>query len=157
MKNILFICTGNICRSPTAQAVARHKAKIIGLDGKFFFDSAGIEGFHIGEAPDSRSVEVGIKKGVSFDKIFARKIKNSDFADFDLLIAMDRSHYSRLLQISPIEFRQKIKLFLPFCEASNLIGEDLIDPYYKSGEAFDLVFDVINLALDNFFKNFSQK
>ncbi len=156
MKKILFICTGNICRSPSAEAIARHKAKNLGLENKFIFDSAGIEGFHVGEAPDARSVEIGRKNGVSFFGIFARKIKNSDFADFDFLMAMDRGHQEKLLMISPQEYKQKIKLFLPFCKAVDLMGEEVIDPYYKDEESFKKVFFVIDSALENFFKNFAK-
>lgn len=156
MKKILFICTGNICRSPTAEAIARHKAQQKNLADKFIFDSAGIEGFHSGEAPDARSIAVGKKRGVSFSQIAARKIKNSDFVNFDLLLAMDRSHYSRLLQIAPTQFKEKIKLFLPFCEPSNFMGEEVIDPYYKDEDAFEKVFSAIDSALDNFFKNLAK-
>jgi len=156
VKKILFVCTGNICRSPTAQAIARHKAQQKNLADKFIFDSAGIEGFHAGEAPDSRSMWIGKKRGVSFSGITSRKIKSSDFADFDLVFAMDRSHYSHLLKIAPAKFKQKVKLFLPFCEAQNLIGEEVIDPYYLDNDAFEKVFCAIDSALDNFFKNPSR-
>ena len=154
-KKILFICTGNICRSPTAEAIARHKAKILGLENNFVFDSAGIEGYHAGEAPDPRSIKVGKKRGVSFSGIYSRKITNSDFTEFDLLMAMDRSHQQRLSMICSQEFKQKVKLFLPFCEANHL-GEEVIDPYYKGADAFDKVFDTIDFALENFFKNFPR-
>ncbi len=156
MKKILFVCTGNICRSPTAHAIARHKAKILGLENSFIFDSAGTQGFHAGEAPDMRSMQVGKKRGISFSGIFSRKIKNSDFADFDFLMAMDRSHFLHLQKISPPEFIDKIKLFLPFCDAENLIGDEVIDPYYRADDSFDKVYDAIDFALDNFFRKFSK-
>lgn len=156
MKKILFICTGNICRSPSAEAIARHKAKNLGLENKFIFDSAGIEGFHVGEAPDDRSVKVGRKNGVSFAGIFARKIKNSDFSDFDFLMAMDCGHQAKLLMISPPQYKEKIKLFLPFCKSVELMGEEVIDPYYKDEESFKKVFFAIDSALENFFKNYAE-
>lgn len=152
MKKILFVCTGNICRSPTAEAVARHKAKNLSLTDQFYFDSAGTEAYHVNESPDARSAEVGRERGVSFAGISARKVTQKDFAEFDFLMAMDRSHYSKLMQISPKEHQKKIKLFLQFCEAKNPWNDEVIDPYYKASNAFDLVFDVIETALDNLFK-----
>ena len=150
----LFICTGNICRSPTAEAIARHKSQELGLEKKFIFDSAGTEGFHNGEVPDSRSMQVGEERGISFSGISSRKIIASDFSDFDLIMCMDRSHQKRLLQICDPKYHEKIKLFLEFCQAKNPWNDEVVDPYYKGEQAFDMVFDVIDSALENFFKKY---
>lgn len=152
MKKILFVCTGNICRSPTAEAIARHKAKSLGLEKEFIFDSAGTEGFHKGEAPDFRSMEVGKERKISFDGIFSRKITADDFEKFDLLMCMDKTHQRRLLELAPPQYHKKIKLFLQFCEAKNPWDDEVIDPYYKGSQAFDMVFDVIDEALANLLK-----
>jgi len=152
MQKILFVCTGNICRSPTAEAIARHKVKIAGLENNFTFDSAGTEGFHEGEVSDLRSIEVGKQRGISFDGIVSRKITNADFEKFDLLMCMDRSHYNRLTKIAPQKYQEKIKLFLEFCEAQNFWNDEVIDPYYKESGAFDEVFDVIDVAIENLLK-----
>jgi protein-tyrosine phosphatase len=149
---VLFVCTGNICRSTTAEAIARHKVKAISLEKNFTFDSAGIAAYHIGELPDQRSVDIGKRHGISFDGIIARKIQQSDFKNFDLIMAMDRSHYSELTRISPIQYKEKIKLFLQFCEVKNLWNDEVIDPYYKRFDAFEEVFDIIELALKNLIK-----
>lgn len=148
MQKILFVCTGNICRSPTAEAVARHKAKILNLEKQFIFDSAGVESHHVGEAPDPRSAQVGKNHGISFSGIFARKITNTDFENFDLIMAMDRSHYDRLMRIAPLQYRNKIKLFLQFCGVKNSWNDEVIDPYYGSSRGFDEVFNVIDLAIE---------
>ncbi len=155
MKKILFVCTGNICRSSSAQAIARHKIKNLNLENKFVFDSAGVEGFHVGESSDPRSIAVGKKNGVSFDGIKARKIKNSDFEEFDYLLAMDNSHYNRMNQIAP-EYKNKIKLFLPFCNCENLMNGEVLDPYYRSDKDFEEVFEVLDISIEKMIKNLCQ-
>lgn len=155
MQKILFVCTGNICRSPTAEAISRHKAKELGVADKFIFDSAGTDGFHSGQAPDLRSVEIGIRRGISFDGIYSRKIERSDFVEFDFLMCMDRSHQKRLMQITDEKHREKVKLFLQFCGAKNPWNDEVIDPYYKEAQTFDMVFDVIDSALEKLLLKFS--
>ncbi len=149
MKKILFVCTGNICRSPTAEAIAKHKSKKLGLENNFIFDSAGTDGYHVGQAPDARSVATGKERGISFDGIAARKIAANDFEKFDFLMCMDRSHYAKLLRMAPENQGHKVQLFLEFCEVKNNWNDEVIDPYYKSSGAFDEVFDMIDLALEN--------
>ena len=152
MKKILFVCTGNICRSPTAEAIARHKSRDLGLERNFIFDSAGTDGYHVGESPDSRSVATGKARGISFEGIFSRKLRADDFEKFDFLMCMDRSHYGKLLRMAPETSKNKVQLFLQFCEADNKWQDEVIDPYYKSSGAFDEVFDVIELAMENMFR-----
>jgi len=155
-KKILFICTGNICRSPTAEAIAKHQAKVLGIENNFIFDSAGIESYHAGEASDARSARIGKERGISFDGIFSRKITAQDFEKFDLIMAMDRGHYRNLLKIAPKQHQEKVKLFLQFCESKNPWNDEVIDPYYKGEDAFNMVFDVIESALARMFQNSSQ-
>lgn len=150
----LFVCTGNICRSPTAEAVAHNKAKLLGLSDQFEFDSAGIEGYHLNNNPDPRAIETAIKQSVSFEGIKARQINKQDLEHFDIIIAMDKSHQSFLLNFANNQKqRNKIKLFLEFFKVKNSWDNQVIDPYYKSSQAFAEVFQVISLALDNFFNN----
>ena len=154
---ILFVCTGNICRSPTAEAVARNKAKLLGLSDKFAFDSAGTEDYHLNDSPDPRSIETGSKYGVSFDGIKARQINEKDFEKFDLIIAMDKSHQSHLLKIAQNQIQKnKVKLFLEFFKEKNSWNDEIIDPYYKTLDSFDEVFKLISSAVDNFFNKFSS-
>ncbi len=149
---ILFICTGNICRSPTAHAVARHKAKISGKENLFIFDSAGTNSFHEGESPDARSVKVAQEKGISFSGIFSRPIAKKDFVDFDFLLCMDRSHVLRLLAICEEKHHHKIKLFLEFCATKNFWDDEVIDPYYGDNKGFEEVFAMIENAVDDMIK-----
>jgi protein-tyrosine phosphatase len=155
MKKILFICTGNICRSPTAHAIASHKAKELDLSHKFTFDSAGTDSYHAGELPDFRAVETGKKRGISFEGIHSRQILKSDFDKFDYLMCMDKTHYKKLMQLAKVQHQEKVKLFLQFCEAENLWNDEVIDPYYKDSGAFDEVFDVIDLAVEKLFRKIS--
>lgn len=149
MKKILFVCTGNICRSPTAHAIARHKAKLLNLENKFYFDSAGTISHHSGESPDARSVMAGEENGISFAGIFSRKITAKDFDNFDLIMAMDKCHYSHLHNLSDTKNRHKIKLFLEFCQVKNPWNNEVIDPYYLKSSDFDKVFKIASQAVDN--------
>lgn len=143
---ILFVCTGNICRSPTAHAIARHKAK------EFRFrtieiDSAGTSGFHAGEKPDPRSIDIGSKRGIDFSGISSRKITRDDFKKFDLIFGMDRGHISILRNLCPENFQDKIHLFLEYADIKNNSDDEVIDPYYGEN-GFAEVFELIERAVD---------
>lgn len=136
VKRILFVCTGNICRSPTAEAVARSMAAARGRDADFVFDSAGIEGYHVGEPPDRRATARGGLRGYDLAPLRARRVVADDFETFDLVLAMDRDHLRALTRMCPAPLRHKVQMFRRDGDA------DVPDPYYGTVEDFDHVLDI---------------
>ncbi|EJG0691058.1 low molecular weight phosphotyrosine protein phosphatase [Vibrio parahaemolyticus] len=141
MKRILVVCMGNICRSPTGEAVLRAKAKELGVDVDI--DSAGTIGYHTGNTPDSRAMAVGKQRGYSFKGMRARQVSVQDFEDFDLVLAADKANLADLLDICPAEHRHKVSLFLSH---SNSSYDEIPDPYYGGDDGFELVLDLIEEA-----------
>lgn len=141
VQRILFVCTGNICRSPTAEGVTRHWLRMVGLDGQVTVDSAGTQGYHAGEAPDPRSQRAAAGRGYDLSRLRGRKLKSDDYAHFDLLLAMDRGHYEIMRRKCPPEHQHKIRLFLSF--APELGHDEVPDPYYGGASDFD---DVLRLC-----------
>ena len=148
VKSVLFVCMGNICRSPSAEAVFRHKASAEGLSLKI--DSAGTTGAHAREKPDHRAQKVAIERGYSFDGIKARKVSVKDFNDFDIILAMDQHNVDQLMLLAPQAFQYKIVLFLAF--AKNHSEKEVPDPYYGGANGFRFVLDLIEDASDGFIK-----
>lgn len=142
---ILFVCTGNICRSPLADAVLRHKVALAGLSEKIEVDSAGTHGYHVGERPDPRTLKIAAQMGVPTQGIYARHVKNEDFEDFDLILGMDSGHVRLLKQASPIHYHPKIHLFL---EYSGVGIEDVADPYYGDLSDFSNCYDVVDAGIE---------
>ncbi|KOF50680.1 protein tyrosine phosphatase [Vibrio parahaemolyticus] len=141
MKRILVVCMGNICRSPTGEAVLRAKAKELGVDVDI--DSAGTIGYHTGNTPDSRAMAAGKQRGYSFKGKRARQVSVQDFEDFDLVLAADKANLADLLDICPAEHRHKVSLFLSH---SNSSYDEIPDPYYGGDDGFELVLDLIEEA-----------
>jgi len=135
---LLFVCTGNICRSPTAEAVLRARAADAGLEG-LRVDSAGTHGYHVGEPPDPRTVAAAARRGYDLAPLRARKLSPSDYADFDLLLAMDRGHLRLLENGRPPGSPARLRLFLE---------RDVPDPYYGGAEGFEEVLDLIEAGCD---------
>lgn len=149
--SVLFICLGNICRSPTAEAVFKHKAANAGLD--LIIDSAGTHGYHIGKAPDKRSQAAGVERGYSFKGLKCRRVDESDFEKFDYILAMDESNLSNLHGMSPSQHHNKVHLFLAFAENED---KEVPDPYYGGKKGFDLVLDLIEEASDGLIAHIKQ-
>ncbi len=138
---VLFVCTGNICRSPTAEGVFRGLVAAENLHRHVLVDSAGTHDYHVGEEPDRRSVQAAAKRGYDLTGLRARQIASSDFAQFDYVLAMDRGHHSILGTMAPPEHRPRVSMFLDF--SPNYNGHEVPDPYFGGGQGFELVLDLI--------------
>ena len=131
--HVLMVCTGNICRSPTAAAMLSHIASTMKLSNRVDADSCGLHGYHVGELPDSRAVDIARLRGIHIPARPARQIKTADFGAFDLILAMDRGHLRELNRLCPKEFAHKLQLFLD--DAQN--DGNVPDPYYGRTRDFE--------------------
>jgi protein-tyrosine phosphatase len=145
---ILCVCTGNICRSPTAEAVLKQRFGKAALD--IMIDSAGTHGYHIGAAPDQRSQHAGQVRGYDFTGQRARQLTADDFDLFDLILAMDQGHLNILKQQQPGNSRAEIRLMLSFLPPDHRDADtdDVPDPYYGGTGGFEHVLDLIEAAAD---------
>lgn len=141
MKRVLFVCTGNICRSPTAEGVFRHMALEAGLGGAIESASAGTHGYHVGEPPDPRTVAAARRRGFDLSAQRARKVRREDFEVYDLILAMDQDHLAHLESLRPNDARAEVRLFLDYHPAR--AHTDVPDPYYGGPEGFERVLDMI--------------
>jgi protein-tyrosine phosphatase len=143
---ILMVCTGNICRSPTAEGVLRHKLAQAGLGGIVAVDSAGTQGYHTSEPPDPRAVKAAARRGYDLSQLKARPIRPEDFAVTDWLLAMDRTHLEWLQRRSAAA---QVRSGLLMALSSRHLGVDEVpDPYYGGPEGFERVLDLIEDACD---------
>ncbi len=141
---VLLVCMGNICRSPTAEGVLRHFIRLNNLGDKVEVDSAGTHGYHVGEAPDSRTQRAAAVRGYNLSQLRARKVARQDLDYFDLILAMDKSNLDNLQRLATPEQQDRIKLFMDF--AKNFDDNEVPDPYYGLGHGFDLVLDMVEDA-----------
>lgn len=140
MVKVLFVCTGNICRSPTAEGVFRDRIRQAGLVDRIGTDSAGTHSYHVGEAPDPRSQRAAKARGVDLSDLRARKVTAADFADFDYILAMDGGHLAQLRRMAPPDSRAMVALFLDY--APDAPKREVPDPYYGEGLHFTEVLDL---------------
>jgi len=140
---ILFVCMGNICRSPTAEGVARATIERAGLSAYFEFDSAGTHAYHVGEPPDARAQKTATARGYDLSSIRARQVRAADFLRFDRILAMDRDNLALLTQACPKDLRHRLGLFLDY--GSNPDLREVPDPYYGGTDGFE---HVLGLAED---------
>ncbi len=144
---VLFVCTGNICRSPTAEGVLRHKLMEAGLDGRVSVDSAGMIDYHVGNPPDRRAMQRAARRGYDLKDLRARQIRHADFETFDLLLGMDRGHFRQLARLCPPQFADRVKLFLEYAAVAGLPAE-VPDPYYGGQGDYDYALDLIEPGVE---------
>jgi protein-tyrosine phosphatase len=141
---ILFVCLGNICRSPTAEAVFRHIVAREAPDLDVTIASAGIGSWHIGEPPDERAQVAARRRGFDMSRQRARQIRREDLVEFDLILAMDRENLAELQRRAPTELRERVRLFLEFADDPDV--DEVPDPYYGGDQGFERVLDLTEAA-----------
>lgn len=144
MVKVLFICMGNICRSPTAEGVFRSFLRRHGLEVNVEVDSAGTHGYHVGESPDPRTQRAAASRGYDLSNIRARKVAPQDLEYFDLILAMDKNNLEVLRRMCPPQLAGRLQLFMRY--AKNFDDEEVPDPYYGLGHEFDMVIDMVEDA-----------
>jgi protein-tyrosine phosphatase len=135
-RSVLFVCTGNICRSPTAEAVLRHQAEEAAVE--LHIESAGIGRWHVGCPPDERTQRHAKGRGYDLSRLRARQVEPFDFERFDLIVALDRGHLRELHRMAPAGRRDRIRLLIP--------ERDVPDPYYGGPQGFEHVLDLVEAA-----------
>jgi protein-tyrosine phosphatase len=144
---VLFVCTGNICRSPTAEGVVRERLAEAGLAARVAVDSAGLEGWHAGDPPDPRAIACAVARGYDLTAQRARQLGRADFGRFALILGMDRGHVSALRARQGGGATGQIRLFLDFLPPDDpQIGRDVPDPYYGDMTDYELSLDLIERA-----------
>jgi len=144
---LLFVCLGNICRSPSAEAVMASTLKIKGIEG-IEVDSAGTAAYHIGNPPDPRSQSAAKARGIEMSHLRARQVSTSDFLEFDYILAMDAQNLQDLLDVKPNGSKAKVELFLDQYGTTNV--KEVPDPYYGGEAGFEFVLDLLEDACQHF-------
>lgn len=141
---VLFVCMGNICRSPTAEGVFKHFVVERGLTAQIESDSAGTHDYHIGAPPDARAQAAALRRGYDLSPLRARQVTPEDFAAFDYVLAMDEANRRALRQLCPAHYRERVKLFLEFAPEAG--RREVPDPYYGGAQGFEEVLDLVEGA-----------
>ena len=152
--SVLFVCMGNICRSPTSEGVFRHHVAEAGLGERIVVDSAGTHAYHVGDPPDRRAHAAAERRGISLVDIRARRVSDDDFERFDYIIAMDEDNVTRLKDQSSPEHHSKVRLFLEFSSSGE---REVPDPYYGGAAGFERVLDLVEDASRGLLETLSKK
>ncbi|WP_372747568.1 low molecular weight protein-tyrosine-phosphatase [Litorivivens sp.] len=152
---VLFVCLGNICRSPAAQGILEKKIEEAGLSEHIRVDSCGTAAFNVGKAPDTRSQEASLRAGYDISQQIARQICDDDYQHFDYIIAMDRINLTNVEAWAPKDFSGDIELFMNYCKHGG--NAQIPDPYYKEAEAFDAVISTLEKAAQGLLTHIREK
>ncbi|NMG11459.1 low molecular weight protein-tyrosine-phosphatase [Brasilonema sp. UFV-L1] len=153
---LLFVCLGNICRSPAAENIMNYLIEEAGFRERIVCDSAGTSSYHIGSPPDSRMSSAALQKLQIKLRGKARQFQKSDFENFDLILAMDQENYENILYLDPTgKYRHKVRLICDFCSRHNL--KEVPDPYYGGTQGFNLVIDLLVDACEGLLKHLSSQ
>ena len=155
MIKVLFVCMGNICRSPTAQGVFQRALDTSGLADRVEVDSAGTHAYHVGSQPDDRSQEAALQRGIDLSDQQARVFEREDFEAFDYVLAMDEDNFHHLMRHCPADQQDKVRLFLEF--SGNSAVREVPDPYYGGDSGFEHVLDLIEVAADGLIMEIRQR
>ena len=152
--SVLFVCLGNICRSPTAHAVFRKLVSDHGLADQIEIDSAGTAAYHVGKHPDMRSMETARNRGIEMLDLRARKVDFGDFYEYDYVLAMDDENYHNLRDLALPEHYEKIQMFLDYSDAFE--EREVPDPYYGGAQGFEHVFDLVESASEGLLEHIKK-
>ena len=145
---VLMVCLGNICRSPTAEAMLRHKVRAAGLEDRIEVDSAGTADYHVDSPPDRRAVKHGEQRGLKMRQLRGRQVSREDFDRFDFILAMDEDNLANLRRIRPAGSRAKVALLMSF--APHAGSREVPDPYHGGADGFENVLDLVDVACEGF-------
>lgn len=155
MVKVLFVCMGNICRSPSGQGVFEYLVEQAGLSAHIQVDSAGTHSYHVGSAPDERAQAAAARRGIDLSDQRARRVSEADFIEFDYILAMDRSNYADLEELALPDYRDRLHLLMDF--AAQLSEDEVPDPYYGGSRGFERVLDLIEEAARGLLEDIRQK
>lgn len=155
MVKVLFVCMGNICRSPTAHGVFRALVEREGLSHMINIDSAGTHAYHVGSGPDKRAQATAQSRGVDLSDLVARRVSSDDFDLFDYVLAMDQDNFIALSEICPDQHIEKINLFMDF--APSMRTREVPDPYYGGPSGFERVFDLVEAASEGLLEEIRRR
>lgn len=155
MVKVLFVCLGNICRSPTAEGVFRKLVESQNMSDFIVIDSAGTHAYHVGKAPDPRAQEAAARRGIDLSGLRGRQAIPEDISEFDYILAMDEENYQNLLDIAPPDVEHRIQLFLEYAPGRQ--ERSVPDPYYGGAAGFDRVLDMIEEAAEGLLQDIRSK
>ena len=153
--SVVFVCMGNICRSPTAEAVFRHYVESAGLSGQILIDSAGTHDYHIGDPPDLRTQRAAQQRGYDMSGLRGRQVEEDDFHRFDYVLAMDKANLAILQRLAPPDGTTKARLFLEY--ARHHAEREVPDPYYGGADGFERVLDMVEDAAEGLLQEIRQR